>query len=70
MCEAIPETHYQPEVTYIEVEDSAVPHLGIVASNFYGNPSSKLKLVGITGTNGKTTIATLAISNLFRGLRI
>jgi UDP-N-acetylmuramoyl-L-alanyl-D-glutamate--2,6-diaminopimelate ligase len=66
ICETIPETQ-SPEVTYIEVEDSATA-LGIVASNFYGNPSSKLKLVGITGTNGKTTIATL-LFQLFRGLR-
>lgn len=45
-------------VHYIQVEKSSVA-LGIMASNFYGNPSSKLKLVGITGTNGKTTTATL-----------
>lgn len=45
-------------VVYIVVADSALA-LGIVASNFYDNPSKKLKLVGVTGTNGKTTIATL-----------
>ena len=45
-------------VTYIRVDNSAYA-LGVGASNFYGNPSRKLKLVGVTGTNGKTTIATL-----------
>ncbi len=44
--------------TYVTVKDSAKA-LGIVAGNFYGNPSSKIKLVGVTGTNGKTTVATL-----------
>jgi len=44
--------------TYIKVADSSKA-LGVIASNFYDNPSSKLSLVGITGTNGKTTIATL-----------
>ena len=45
-------------VTYIQVADSKVA-LAIMASNFYHNPSENLKLVGVTGTNGKTTIATL-----------
>lgn len=44
--------------TYVEVENSARA-LGIIAANFYHNPSSKLQLVAITGTNGKTTCATL-----------
>jgi UDP-N-acetylmuramoyl-L-alanyl-D-glutamate--2,6-diaminopimelate ligase len=57
VCEDMPEVQ-SPEVTYIQVENANVA-LGIMAANFYGNPSSKLKLVGITGTNGKTTIATL-----------
>lgn len=51
-------------VTYVKVIDSEAA-LGIIASNFYGNPSEKLKLVGITGTNGKTTTATL-LYDLFR----
>ncbi|HUC89128.1 MAG TPA: UDP-N-acetylmuramoyl-L-alanyl-D-glutamate--2,6-diaminopimelate ligase [Candidatus Paceibacterota bacterium] len=57
---------YQEGVTYVKVLDthSAV---GIIASNFYDNPSSKLKLVGVTGTNGKTTTATL-LHQLFRNL--
>ena len=45
-------------VTYVKVDNSAYV-LGVGASNFFGNPSEKLKLVGVTGTNGKTTIATL-----------
>ncbi len=65
ICERIP-TSLSAQITYVEVESSAMA-LGIVASNFYGNPSKKLKLIGITGTNGKTTIATL-LFQLFRGL--
>lgn len=53
-------------VTYIKVADSHSA-IGILASNFYGNPSSKLKLIGVTGTNGKTTTATL-LHQLFRDL--
>jgi len=45
-------------VTYIKVPDTHSA-IGIIASNFYGNPSRKMKLIGITGTNGKTTTATL-----------
>lgn len=57
ICEHLPEK-LMPAITYVEVE-SAAAALGIIAGNFYGNPSAKLKLVGVTGTNGKTTIATL-----------
>ncbi|MGM9820615.1 MAG: UDP-N-acetylmuramoyl-L-alanyl-D-glutamate--2,6-diaminopimelate ligase [Candidatus Onthomorpha sp.] len=53
-------------VVYIRVEDSSYT-LGLIARNFYDNPSSQLKLVGITGTNGKTTTATLSF-NLFSSL--
>ncbi len=49
---------YFQRVTYIQVENSAKA-LAEIAATWYGNPSSKLKLIGITGTNGKTTIATL-----------
>ena len=57
MCQELPAE--QPDgVTFIQVADSDVA-LGLAASNFYGNPSHKLKLVGITGTNGKTTTVTL-----------
>ncbi|VAW27191.1 UDP-N-acetylmuramoylalanyl-D-glutamate--2,6-diaminopimelate ligase, partial [hydrothermal vent metagenome] len=65
VCEEFPKNLTQ-DVTYIKVEDSNNA-LAIIASNFYDNPSSKLKLIGITGTNGKTTIATL-LYNLFQKL--
>ncbi len=54
------------DVTYVQVKDSAQA-LGVICSNYYGNPSSKLKLVGVTGTNGKTTIVTL-LYQLYRKL--
>ncbi|MBS1665634.1 MAG: UDP-N-acetylmuramoyl-L-alanyl-D-glutamate--2,6-diaminopimelate ligase [Bacteroidetes bacterium] len=57
VCETLPET-LNPRVTYVQVEDTAAA-AGVIAHNFYGQPSEKLKLVGVTGTNGKTTIATL-----------
>lgn len=57
---------YKPGVTYIKVADTHTA-VGLIASNFYGNPSSKLKLVGVTGTSGKTTTATL-LHQLFRDL--
>ena len=57
VCEALPNS-IPDSVTFIEVDNSSSA-LAVMASNFYGNPSSKLKLVGITGTNGKTTVATL-----------
>ncbi len=62
IVEEMPET-LQGGVTYVLVEDSAYV-LGVIASNFYGNPSNEIKLVGVTGTNGKTTVATL-LYNLF-----
>jgi UDP-N-acetylmuramoyl-L-alanyl-D-glutamate--2,6-diaminopimelate ligase len=65
ICEDLP-GHTVGEVDFIMVKDSAVA-LGIVAANFYDNPSNKLKLIGVTGTNGKTTIATL-LYQLFRDL--
>ncbi|MDB0026375.1 UDP-N-acetylmuramoyl-L-alanyl-D-glutamate--2,6-diaminopimelate ligase [Polaribacter sp.] len=57
VCEAIPEAK-KDGVTYVQVED-ANSALAIMASNFYDNPSRKIPLIGITGTNGKTTIASL-----------
>jgi UDP-N-acetylmuramoyl-L-alanyl-D-glutamate--2,6-diaminopimelate ligase len=65
ICETLPE---KPEknISWIVTENSATA-LGIAASNFYGNPSSLLKLTGVTGTNGKTTIATL-LYRMFKGL--
>ncbi len=63
LCEKQPETLVEG-IAYIIVKDAA-SSLGVVASNFYDNPSEKMKLVGVTGTNGKTTSATL-MYNLFR----
>ncbi|MCQ0110580.1 UDP-N-acetylmuramoylalanyl-D-glutamate--2,6-diaminopimelate ligase [Zhouia amylolytica] len=57
VCEKLPKSIVNG-VTYIEVDD-AQSALALIAANFYGNPSHDLKLVGITGTNGKTTISTL-----------
>jgi UDP-N-acetylmuramoyl-L-alanyl-D-glutamate--2,6-diaminopimelate ligase len=57
VCEVLPE-NIDERVTYVTVKNSA-HSLGLISSNFYGNPSRKLKLVGVTGTNGKTTVATL-----------
>lgn len=65
VCEEIPEGTFE-EVTFVEVSDSHEA-LAIMASNFYGNPSAELRLTGITGTNGKTTTATL-LHRLFTGL--
>ena len=65
VCEDLPET-IKENITYVKVLDSSAS-LGYIACNFYDNPSEKLKLVGITGTNGKTTTVTL-LFNLFRGL--
>ena len=65
LCEDMPET-LPEQVTFIQVastEDAA----GKAATIFYGNPSARLKLVGVTGTNGKTTIATL-LYQMFRKL--
>ena len=63
VCEEIPEEQTEG-VTYLKVENSEQV-VGQLASNFYGNPSSELRLVGVTGTNGKTTIATV-LYNLMR----
>ena len=57
ICETMPEV-LPDEIPFIQVKNSAET-LGIVASNFYDNPTEKLQLVGITGTNGKTTTVTL-----------
>lgn len=57
ICEELP-SRVTGEVDFLMVANSAIA-LGIVSANFYDNPSAKLKLIGVTGTNGKTTIATL-----------
>ncbi len=65
VCEVLPEM-LEEHITYVEVKNSAEA-LSIMAANFYDNPSKKLNLIGVTGTNGKTTIATL-LYNLFSQL--
>ena len=57
VCEVLPEQK-EEGIIYIKVENSSKV-LGLLASNFYGNPSEKLTLVGVTGTNGKTSVSTL-----------
>lgn len=64
VCEKQPASHYQQSI--IVVNDSSEA-LGLMADNFYGHPSRQLKLVGITGTNGKTTTVTL-LHRMFRML--
>lgn len=65
VCEEFPETLVE-HVTYVQVKDSSKA-LGHLASNFYGNPSQKLKLIGVTGTNGKTSVSTL-LFDVFKNL--
>jgi len=65
VCEQLPE-ETEESVCYVQVK-SAEEVAGILATTFYGDPTSKLTLVGVTGTNGKTTIATL-LYHLFRKL--
>ena len=65
VCEEMPAERFQ-SVTYIQVKDSSLA-LAIIAANFYDHPSDKLKLIGVTGTNGKTTVVTL-LHTLFRQL--
>src|SRR5664279_1527229 len=65
ICEQLPVTLKQG-IAYVQVEDSAAA-AGLLAHNFFGQPSEKMKLVGVTGTNGKTTIATL-LYKLFTSL--
>jgi len=65
ICETFPEKLHE-NITYLKVDNSAEV-LGEIAANYYDNPSKKLKLVGVTGTNGKTTTATL-LYDLFSNL--
>jgi UDP-N-acetylmuramoyl-L-alanyl-D-glutamate--2,6-diaminopimelate ligase len=65
VCETLPEV-LDDKVTYVRVKDSE-DIVGKLATTFYGDPTSKLELVGVTGTNGKTTIATL-LYKMFRQL--
>jgi len=64
ICENLPDK-LDRSVLWIKVPDSAAA-LGIAASNIFGNPSSSLKLVGVTGTNGKTTIATVLYNTFLK----
>ena len=66
VCEQLPKELNQ-EVVYVQVNDSRVA-LGYMAANFYETPSSHLKLIGVTGTNGKTTVSTL-LFNLFNNIK-
>lgn len=63
VCEQVPDARKE-DVTYVKVNNSETI-VGILATQFYGNPTKRLKLVGVTGTNGKTTIATL-LYEMFR----
>lgn len=63
VCETYPD-NLDSDITYIKVNDTEEV-VGKLATAFYGHPTSKLKLIGVTGTNGKTTIATL-LYNMFR----
>ena len=63
LCEDVPEEKKEG-ITYIQVKDSEEA-VGKIATTFYDDPTSKMELVGVTGTNGKTTIATL-LYNTFR----
>ena len=63
VCETLPE-EINNDITYIKVENTE-DCVGKIATTFYGSPTSKLELIGVTGTYGKTTIATL-LYNMFR----
>lgn len=63
VCESLPED-LREDIIYIKVENTE-DAVGKLATTFYGNPTDKLELIGVTGTNGKTTIATL-LYNMFR----
>lgn len=65
VCEKMP-LNVLPNICYIQVKNTSIA-LGIISSNFFDNPSSKLKIIGVTGTNGKTTIVTL-LHSLFMSL--
>lgn len=65
VCETLP-NQVPANVAIVQVQDSSRA-MGLIAGNFYGNPSKKVRLVGVTGTNGKTSVATL-LFRLFRSL--
>jgi UDP-N-acetylmuramoyl-L-alanyl-D-glutamate--2,6-diaminopimelate ligase len=65
VCEVLP-SNLNSAVTYVQVENTSAV-LGLLAANFYDQPSKRIKVVGVTGTNGKTSIVTL-LFRLFRSL--
>lgn len=65
ICEKIP-SHTQEGITYVKVQDSSLA-LAVIADNYFDSPSSKIKVIAVTGTNGKTTVATL-LYRLFQSL--
>ncbi len=65
ICNQMP-TDFKNDITYVQVEDTTIAS-GLISHNFFGHPSEKLKLIGVTGTNGKTTIVTL-LYKLFSSL--
>ena len=65
VCEVLP-TEISPDVAYVQVQHSART-MGLAAANFYKHPAQKLNLIGVTGTNGKTSVATM-LFRLFRAL--
>ena len=67
VCESLPEEK-KPEVTYIRYENTT-DVVGLLATQYYGNPTLRMKLIGVTGTNGKTTIAT-TLYNIVRRMGI
>ena len=58
VCEEFP-AELIPDITYVQVDDSRKA-VAVMAANFYNEPSKELKLIGVTGTNGKTTVVTIA----------
>ncbi len=66
VCERLPEGDLPEGCTFI-VADNSSTAMAVMAANFYGNPSRRMKVVGVTGTNGKTTVATL-LYDLFRAM--
>ncbi len=64
-CERLPEGEVSEDVTYVTYDDTSKV-VGTLATEFYGNPTHRLRLVGVTGTNGKTTIATLLYNTMRR----
>ncbi|WP_185871299.1 UDP-N-acetylmuramoyl-L-alanyl-D-glutamate--2,6-diaminopimelate ligase [Blattabacterium cuenoti] len=66
LCEVIPVNNRYENVTYVSVTDSMIA-LGIISSNFYDHPTKKIKLIGVTGTNGKTSVVNI-LHQLFNSM--